>query len=65
MKILLYSESIINKIGVKCGDKAVEIPAHPLISPPIVSAELARVQLNLEIDLELQKLKFYAVLILC
>ena len=41
----------------------MEISAHHPVSRFFVSTELARVQINLEIDLVLQELKFYAVLI--
>ena len=63
MKTSFYSEPIKDKIRIECGDKAVEISAHHHVSLPIASAELARVQVNLEIDLVLQGLKFYSVLI--
>ena len=58
-----YSESIKNKIRVECGDKAEKISTHHTVSVPIVYTELARVQLNLEIDLVLQERKFYVVFI--
>ena len=56
MKISSHSESIKGKIRVESSDKAVETSDHLLVSLSIGSAEVARVQANLEVDLILQEL---------
>ena len=63
MKISSHPEPIKGKTRVECGDKTLGTSDHLLVSLSNVSSEVARVQANLEVDLVLQELKLYIVLI--
>ena len=49
-------------ISIECSDKAMKISEQISVTPSVVSAEMARVQANLEFDLVLQEMKHYTVL---
>ena len=49
-------ESIKDRISMECNYKAMNISEQLSITPSVASAEMARVQANLEVDLVLQKL---------
>ena len=51
-----------DRISIECCDKALQISEQISDTPSVVSAEMARVQANLEFDLILQEMKHYMVL---
>ena len=53
---------ICKMISIECSDKAMKISEQISVTPSVVSAEMARVQANLEFDLVLQEMKHYTVL---
>ena len=56
MKTSSHMEFIKYWVSIKCSDQAMNISEQLLVTPSLVSAEMARVQANLEIDLVLQEM---------
>ena len=63
MKTSSLMGSIKDRISIECSEKAMNISEQLPVTPSVVSAEMARVQANLEFDLILQEMKHYIVLI--
>ena len=57
MKTSSLTGSSKDRISVNCSAKAINVTEQVSVTPSVVSTEMARVQANLEFDLEVQKLK--------
>ena len=62
MKTFSHMDSIKDKISIECSDKAMNISDQLSVTRSIVSTEVARVHANLELDLVLQEMNLYIIL---
>ena len=58
MKTSPLMEPSIEEVGVSCSDKAINLSENTSVLSSVVSAEPARVQANVEFDLEVQKIEY-------
>ena len=58
MKTSLLMEPSKEEVGVSCSDKAIHLSKNTPVISSVVSAEPARVQAKVEIDLEIKKIEY-------
>ena len=64
MKTSSHLGSIKDRIGIECRDKAKDISEQLPVTPSVIPAEMARVQVNFKFDLVLQGMKHCTVFFL-